>query len=556
MAEAPRGRCVAWDLDQGLPPFDGELYGVITASGILEYIADVPRLLQAARSRLKPGGQLLVAYFNMRHTSRRGGDAFRHEHWKNDWSAAEFRTVLEQAGFHIDTTSFSTRGSVSAPDVRGEAAVLAAEAQQDWSVFRLDDIAHTLICTCTLSATAATEAPSVSVLLPAWNRLDLLATVLQGLIPQAQQQAAELIVVDDGSEPPVASLLAALGNPSCVTLLRHEKNAGRGAALNTGFAHAKGSVVIVCDSDSAPEPDFIADHLEFHRTHPELRATACGALAWGVDAGPFGRLLGARSNPRMENRSGPLPWTLWYTDNWSFKRAGFNADEMRFDLRYRAWGFEDLELGRRLAMGGASNTLLSTALGRHLKPASFEALRSCFRRSVPNMLLLASDAPSEWCVKDWIACGTMPAKALAAAEHFVEAHWHRLESLSSEHGDFEALLPTGLRELLATAVSDSVFRVGVAHGFAQLEPLRGAVEGDGRAGLLDLAPLSTACVLAGTLLGEEEASWEWMRAQVHALQREAGLLWISNCSSLSASLATLRLLMRPAPPFDKSSRFF
>ncbi len=534
VASAPRGTCVAWDLETGLPPFDGQPYDVITASGILEYIADVPKLLRTAQARLKLGGSLVVSYFNMQHVSRRGTNAFRHEHWKNNWSAAQFREQLEQAGFSVATTTFSTRGNASAPDVRDEAAVLAAEAAQDWSATNIDDLAHTLIYTCT--SVAATPHCDVSVVIPAWNRLDLLAPVLEGFVREATGKSVEIIVVDDGSEPPVATLLAAMGQPACVRVVRHEKNSGRGAALNTGFAQAHGDIVIVCDSDIVPEPNFIDDHVRFHAHHRDAKATCCGALVWGVDAGLLGRLLGARSNPRLEGGDlegadahgafGPvgrsLPWTQWYTDNWSFKRAGFSAEEMRFDSSYRAWGFEDLELGRRLALSGATNTLMSAARGRHLKPATFDGLRSCFARSVPNLLLLAQAAPTESAVRDWMGCRCSNPKALAAAENLVAAHWRRLETLERNFGMWDSAVPEDMRRFVATALSDALFRIGVARGFANNnDSATSAASADPTPFLMDFAPLATACMLLGIALGDEEPSWDLMRTEVTNLQKAA-----------------------------------
>jgi len=406
VASAPRGTCVAWDLEQGLPPFDGAPYDVITASGILEYIADVPKLLQAARARLAPAGKLIVSYFNMHHRSRQTGTPFRHEHWKNNWTASEFRAMLAAAGFEICTETFSTRGLGPAPDVRQEGEVLAAERHCDWTAYAPDAVNHTLIWECAAVAAKGTgvevcESPAVSVVIPAWNRLDLLQPVLASFLEESARTPAEIVVVDDGSEPPVASLLERMGAMDKIHLMRQRENGGRGSALNTGFAAARGEIVIVVDSDIRPEPGFIAEHVQAHAQSTNPKATFTGALHWGFDAGLLGRLLGARANPRMEDHQGTLPWTLWYTDNWSFRRAAFTAEEMRFDTQYRAWGFEDLELGYRLQQSGATNLLLSTARGAHLKPVTLEGLTSCFRRSVPNLQRLAAALPAEQAVQDW-----------------------------------------------------------------------------------------------------------------------------------------------------------
>lgn len=528
VASAPRGTCVACDLEAGLPAFDGELYDVITLSGILEYIADVPRLLAHARARLAPGGRLIVSYFNMHHVARRSGTPFRHEHWKNDWTPAAFRELLASAGFEIAESTFSTRGFETAPDVRSEAAVLAAEARENWSAHAADDVNHTNIWCCTLQNAAAPMArvevssqPSVSVVIPAWNRLDLLQPVLEGFLEEQARVPAELIVVDDGSEPPVASLVEGMGAARNIRLIRHAQNSGRGAALNTGFAAASGDILIVTDSDIRPESGFIAAHLAAHADAADPRSTFTGALHWGVDAGLLGKLLGARANPRLETHQGALPWTLWYTDNWSFRRTAFSPEAMRFDMAYRAWGFEDLELGWRLQQEGATNTLLGNATGAHLKPVTFEGLLGCFRRSVPNLLRLAKQLPGESAVQDWKQCFMRSESAVMACEKFLAAHWQRLVALESRGLDVATSLPEVLRTTLATALSDTMFRTGVARG--GIETGVSFCAGNDASKVLDLAGLASALMLAEARLGVEEEGWNRMRAEVHALQRACEL---------------------------------
>ena len=524
VASAPRGTCVACDLEAGMPAFDGQLYDVITLSGILEYITDVPKLLAAARARLAPGGRLIVSYFNMQHVARRTGMPFRHEHWKNDWSPAAFRELLAAAGFEIAESTFSTRGFDTAPDVRNEAAVLAQEARVDWSAFVPDDVNHTNIwcCTAEKAVTRAAEAtvsaqPSVSVVIPAWNRLDLLKPVLEGFLAEQARHQAELIVVDDGSQPPVAGLIQELGAVQNIQLIRHAENSGRGAALNTGFAAAKGEVVIVTDSDIRPEPGFIADHIAAHARAKDPQSTFTGALRWGVDAGLLGRLLGARANPRLEGHPSELSWSIWYTDNWSFRRSAFAADAMRFDTGYRAWGFEDLELGWRLKQLGATNTLLGNATGSHLKAVTFEGLLGCFRRSVPNLMRLAAALSGESAVQDWKNCFMGSERAVEASERFLGAHWQRLEALAACHGSLESVLPPALWNTLAIALSDVMFKTGVARG--GVEAAVHSFGGSDASRLLDLADLGSAIMLAESSLGVEEEGWNRMRAEVHALQR-------------------------------------
>lgn len=143
---ASRGWLIAADLEKGIPAFDNGAYDVIVCSGILEYLEAPQKTLSELTRRVTPKGKLVVSYFNMRHVSRRGGTAFRHPLWRNDYTPAEFRELLKGAGWTIEATRWSTAGSGTAPDVRDEAAAVRDEPAD--AAARIDDIGHTLIYVC------------------------------------------------------------------------------------------------------------------------------------------------------------------------------------------------------------------------------------------------------------------------------------------------------------------------------------------------------------------------------------------------------------------------
>jgi glycosyltransferase involved in cell wall biosynthesis len=71
----------------------------------------------------------------------------------------------------------------------------------------------------------------------------------------AQSAVHQLVIVDDGSADGTWETLQVLkGQDPRVTLVRHEQNRGKGAALRTGFQHASAPIVLIQDADFEYNP--------------------------------------------------------------------------------------------------------------------------------------------------------------------------------------------------------------------------------------------------------------------------------------------------------------
>lgn len=213
--------------------------------------------------------------------------------------------------------------------------------------------------------------PRISVVIPTYNRHEPLNRCLAALAAQTCRDF-EVIVVDDGSDPPVQSLLTPefAGSP-IVTVLRAPANGGPGRARNLGVAAARGEFVAFIDDD------VVADHrlLERHLARAEAshgRLVQFGPLAAPADWRPTPwNLWEARTLEieyrRMQRGSYSPTWKQFFTGNAFLSKADFLAAG-GFDERFtRA---EDIELGYRLEKAGGRFAFVPDAVGWHYSDRS------------------------------------------------------------------------------------------------------------------------------------------------------------------------------------------
>jgi glycosyltransferase involved in cell wall biosynthesis len=107
------------------------------------------------------------------------------------------------------------------------------------------------------------EQPQLTVVIPAYNEEHTILRVLERV--RAIPYSLQIIVVDDCSQDRTAELVRGITD---IEFRRHDVNQGKGAALRTAFALARGKVIVVQDADleydPADVPGLIAPILEGH----------------------------------------------------------------------------------------------------------------------------------------------------------------------------------------------------------------------------------------------------------------------------------------------------
>jgi dolichol-phosphate mannosyltransferase len=92
----------------------------------------------------------------------------------------------------------------------------------------------------------------VSVIVPVYNEIAHVDELLQAI--HASPVKKEIIIVDDGSTDGTREKLRAMELADDVTVVFHEKNCGKGAAIRTALHYARGEYVLIQDSDLEYDP--------------------------------------------------------------------------------------------------------------------------------------------------------------------------------------------------------------------------------------------------------------------------------------------------------------
>ncbi len=239
----------------------------------------------------------------------------------------------------------------------------------------------------------------VSIIIPTWNKKDLLLECLRSLDAQSFRDF-DVIVVDDCSTDGSGEAVSAAHPKSRIVKL--ERNKGFCAAVNAGLGLAGGELVLLLNNDMTLEDDFLERLVD---------------AADGSDAGMFAPLILWRDEPDRIYSAGDRilingrPEGIGHgclLDAFSFPNeifgvcagAGLYRREIfdcvgMLDETFEAY-FEDSDLSFRARLAGFSAELVPEAAAFHVGSASIEGrawwrTKQCYRN---HALLVLKNMPA------------------------------------------------------------------------------------------------------------------------------------------------------------------
>jgi glycosyltransferase involved in cell wall biosynthesis len=191
-----------------------------------------------------------------------------------------------------------------------------------------------------------------------YNRAQLLERVLDACFEQTvPADAYEVVLVNDGSTDGTAEVIErARLRAACTFTVVEQPNSGLARGRNNGIARAAGERIIFIDDDVLPLPDFVAQHLRSHESHP------------------LAIVRGAAINVENFDELPPPVWSIkdysgnyFWTTNVSVPLKTIRAIG-GFNETFAEYGWEDIDVGLRLRFAGVKAVFNKHALAFHYKP--------------------------------------------------------------------------------------------------------------------------------------------------------------------------------------------
>lgn len=204
----------------------------------------------------------------------------------------------------------------------------------------------------------------ISIVIPTYNRLPILAKCLQALAQQTLKDPCyDIIVVDDGSTDETVTWLAAQAQQIPQLRWYTQNHLGPAAARNLGVTQSQADLIVFIDSDLVVTPTFLEAHWQAWQE-------ACQRLQH-ERVFTYGRVI------NTSNFDAPTAEPYKITD---FSAAYFATGNVMisrhwlleaglFDPQFWLYGWEDLELGVRLKQLGLKLVKAPAAVGYHWHPA-------------------------------------------------------------------------------------------------------------------------------------------------------------------------------------------
>ena len=214
-----------------------------------------------------------------------------------------------------------------------------------------------------------------AVIIPSRGGAGVLHYPLDALSAQTERDFQVIVVLDgdiDQSEKVVDDYIAR--GTLNLTKIVFPENLGRVAALNAGHNTADADILIRCDDDLEPDPDYVANHLRLHRDYDGVIGTLNNIFPKTAYSQVYGTYRDAKFKEAALGTPESERWHYWNGN------SSVSAELYRtiggFDPAYRLYGWEDVDLGKMIADAGGKIIISDAVETKHYAEATTTAVRA------------------------------------------------------------------------------------------------------------------------------------------------------------------------------------
>jgi glycosyltransferase involved in cell wall biosynthesis len=227
-------------------------------------------------------------------------------------------------------------------------------------------------------------ASSATVVIPTHKRPEMLRKLLESLCRQRGADF-EVVVVNDGSGGDLSAVQAEFSDIA-VKVIDLPESRGRAFARNEGVRNSRGELLIFVDDDMTVVEDFVVSHLAA-ASGPRTVVIGDVQSPPQYKSHPLARYIERQGVRKLRSRE-TIPPKCVRTGNLAVPRGIFHEIGM-FDEAISRYG-EDLDLGVRLAAGGADLVFEPRAVSFHHHPPDIDDMVSKMqefgRYTVPHLV--------------------------------------------------------------------------------------------------------------------------------------------------------------------------
>ncbi|MBE6140583.1 MAG: glycosyltransferase [Firmicutes bacterium] len=145
----------------------------------------------------------------------------------------------------------------------------------------------------------STEKPLVSIIMPVFNREDVVFDAINSVLNQSYLNW-ELIIVDDCSTDGTRNLLNTINNDK-IKILFHETNSGSSSARNTALNESEGEIIMYLDSDNEWDSRYVEAMVGAFLELPDADALYSGQLIYNNSEKPVAMRFASFNKSLLHN---------------------------------------------------------------------------------------------------------------------------------------------------------------------------------------------------------------------------------------------------------------